>query len=858
MLSNRQAFLLFGCLFLYFSLYFLSPSVCFPQSSTKAEVDALYQKWRAMHKQGRYVEALNYSKELVPAGEKAFGKDHPNVAIFLDNLAQEYVNLGDYTKAEPICKRSLAIREKVLGPEHPAVSSSLNNLAILYEILGNYAKAESLHKRALANTEKVLGPEHPDVTPSLNNLAHLYYNLGDYTKAVPLLKRSLAIREKAFGPEHSSVSTSLNNLARMYHSLGDYTKAESLYIRSLAIREKAIGPEHPSMSTSLNNLAWLYAASDNFSRAHDLVKKAQQIDDKLIDQVMGFTNEAQKMKFLSIISGNLHVFISLVNQYLSSNLLARKDAIDVWLKRKGVILQAQKRFQEALIYSDDPEVVNAFQALAKTRARLSQIAFRGPGKEGVETYKKWVTDLEARKGRLEARLSQLSHAFAVQKKIAMADSETVAMALPKDSALLEFARIKRFNFKAKGKEKQWLAPRYLVFVLHAGKGDRVGMIDLGDAINIDKAIAEFKKEISNTKKIRGTGVIEASRKIYDLVFAKIKKELGDVKNIFISPDGNLNLIPFEVLQSSRGRFLTEDFTFNYLAAGRDVLRFGEIKEKGNISLLIGDPDFDLENTDKDSTITRLALRRKSEIDPNQSMDMRGFQFTRIPGTREEVQAIYDFFGDKQAELYIDKEALEEVLYSRDAPSILHIATHGFFLRDLELADIASESLDRGIVVHPLNAPSASGKKAKMNNPLLLSGIVLAGANNAIQSGDTERSDGIVTAEKILGLRLRGTDMVVLSACDTGLGEVKAGEGVYGLRRAFLQAGTRSLVMSLWSVPDVETKELMVEFYKNIKSRKMNRCKALRLAALREMKIVEERYGTDNPLFWGAFIFLGEP
>jgi len=857
-LSNRQAFLLFSCLFLYFFLYFFSPSVCFPQSSTKAEVDALYQKYREMHKQGRYVEALNYAKELVSAGEKAFGKDHPNVAIFLDNLAEQYVNLGDYTKAEPLCKRSLAIREKVLGPEHPAISSSLNNLAILYEILGNYAKAESLHKRALANTEKVLGLEHPDVTPSLNNLAHLYINLGDYTKAEPLLKRSLAIREKAFGPRHPVVSTSLNNLARLYHLLGDYTKAEPLYKRSLAIREKVLGPEHPSVSTSVNNLAELYAASDDFWRAHNLVKKAQQIDDKLIDQVMGFTNEAQKMKFLSIISGNLHVFISLINQYLSSNLLARKDAIDVWLKRKGVILQAQKRFQETLIYSDDSEVVNTFQALAKTRARLSQIAFRGPGKEGMETYRKWVADLEVQKERLEAKMSQLSHAFAVQRKIAMADSEKVAMALPKNSALLEFVRIKRFNFKAKGKEKQWLPPRYIVFVLHAGKGDRVGMIDLGDAINIDETIAEFKREISNTKKIRGTGVIEASRKIYDLVFLKIKKELGDVKNIFISPDGNLNLIPFEVLQNPHGHFLIEDFTFNYLAAGRDVLRFGEIKEKGNISLLIGDPDFDLENTDKDSTIMRLALRKKNEIDPNQAMDMRGFQFTRIPGTREEVQAIYGFFGDKQAELYIDKEALEEVLYSKDAPSVLHIATHGFFLRDIELADMASELLDRGIVIHPSNAPNASGKKVKMNNPLLLSGIVLAGANNAIKSGDTERSDGIITAEKILGLRLRGTDMVVLSACDTGLGEVKAGEGVYGLRRAFLQAGTKSLVMSLWSVPDTETKELMVEFYKNIKSRKINRCKALRLAALREMKIVEERYGTNNPLFWGAFIFLGEP
>jgi len=152
----------------------------------------------------------------------------------------------------------------------------------------------------------------------------------------------------------------------------------------------------------------------------------------------------------------------------------------------------------------------------------------------------------------------------------------------------------------------------------------------------------------------------------------------------------------------------------------------------------------------------------------------------------------------------------------------------------------------------------TNKKIKLENPLIRSGIALAGANHALKSQDPEKSDGIVTAEKILGLKLRGTDMVVLSACETGLGEVKTGEGVFGLRRAFSQAGAKSLVMSMWSVPDRETKELMVEFYKNIQSGNMNRCQALRKAALKEMKIVKRRYGTTNPLFWGAFVFMGEP
>jgi len=256
--------------FLVFSL-FSSLIPCLAQSSAESKVYELYQKFKEPYERGRYKEAMKFAKELVPAGEKAFGKDHPYTAIFL------------------------------------------------------------------------------------------------------------------------------NNLAGLYKSLGDYARAEPLYKRSLAIREKALGPEHPDVARSLNNLAALYATVDDFLKAHELFKKAQRIDGKLIDQVMGFTSEEQKMKFLSIKKGSLYSFMSLVGQYLSGNPPARKHALDVWLRRKGIILEAQKRFQEALVYSDDPEAIKTFQELAGVRARLSTLAFGGPGKEGVEVYKRWITDLEAQK-----------------------------------------------------------------------------------------------------------------------------------------------------------------------------------------------------------------------------------------------------------------------------------------------------------------------------------------------------------------------------------------------------------------------------------------------------------------------------
>ena len=805
---------------------------------------------------GDYAKAEPLYKRALAIREKALGPEHPDTGTNLNTLALLYHSMGDYAKAEPLYKRALAIREKSLGAEHPYTGASLNNLAGLYKSMGDYAKTEPLYKRALAISEKALGPEHPSTGQRLNNLAGLYYSMGDYAKAEPLFKRALAISEKALGPEHPDTGTNLNNLAMLYGSMGDYAKAESLYKRALAIYEKVLGAEHPLSGTSLNNLAALYAAQGDFHKASALHFRSLKIDKKLIDQVIGFASEDRQARFLATLHPSLEAALSLAAFHLKDDPSCRKQALDLWLRRKGVLLEAQRRFQEALVYSDDPEAVTTFQELARVRSRLSQLSFAGPGKEGPEAYREKMRTMEAEKQELEAKLSALSHAYAVQQKIQRADSAKVAQVLPVNTALLEFVRINTFNFKARGKENKWLPARYLAFVLPAGKGDNVALIDLGDAGRIDGAIALFKKQIAVPKDQSAPASLETSRKIHALVFAPLKQALGDVNEVFISPDGNLNLIPFEVLQGPDGRFLIEDYTFNYLAAGRDITGFGQIEEKGGKAILIGDPDFDLDPVEKSATLRKLSLAEASLGETtHRSAEMRGLYFKRLPGTREEVEGIQNLLGEK-AERYTGKAALEEVLRQQGAPRILHLATHGFFLKDQDLSALGEDDGSRTLKLVKFLDHRVKGQK--LENPLLRSGIALAGANCALKSGETNKSDGLVTAEKILGLRLRGTEMVVLSACETGLGEVKAGEGVYGLRRAFVQAGTKGLVMSLWSVPDVETKELMIAFYQNILSGKMNRVQALRQAALRQMELAKSRYGSANPYYWGAFVYLGEP
>ena len=788
---------------------------------------------------GAYDKAEPLYRRSLAIYEKTLGSEHPYTAVSLNNLASLYYKMGAYDKAEPFFRRSLAIHEKVMGPEHPNTAVALNNLAELYRTMGAYDKAEPLCQRSLAIYEKAMGPEHPDTALALNNLAVLYRTMGAYDKAEPLYQRSLAIREKALGLGHPDTAQSLNNLALLYYDMGAYDKAEPLYQRSLAIHEKVMGPEHPNTALALNNLALLYAAQSRNGEALTLMERVQEIDRKHIEQILGFAAEAQQSQFLAIHEANLYGYLSFIQQRFPDNPKAMRNALDIWLARKGILLEAQKRIQDVLAGDDNTKAQEIFANLKRVRQELARLVLGGPGEEGSAYYQKRIVDLTSQKEVLEGQLSRLSQAFAQQRKTRIATTAAVASALPQGAVLIEMARIRDFDFKT-GKRD---ASRYLAFVLPAGKDSDISLIDFGEADNIDKKAAAFKKSLGDSKTLPDD-LAKQSNDLYTLIFAPLTSCLGKSRQIFLSPDGSLNLIPFEVLRDDKGRYLIETHTFHYVSAGRDIAGYGMIQERGQKSLLLGDPDFDL---------AARTVSEDGERPLTRSRQMQGLTFSRLPGTKQEVEAIAALMGRSTCNTYTGKNARESVLMQRKSPRILHLATHGFFLSDQDWSSMMDEK-SRGITIKAREAPSGK-KPVRIENPFLRSGLALAGANRSLaQDGMT---DGILTAEKILGLNLRGTDMVVLSACDTGMGDVKNGEGVYGLRRAFTQAGAKSLVMSLWEVPDRETKELMVSFYKNLQSGKMDRAEALRNAALKQRQTVKSRYGNDHPYYWGAFVFLGE-
>lgn len=826
--------------------------------------------------QGRYSDAEPLYNRALEISEKVPGKEHPNTATCLDNLAGIYLAQGRHAEAEPLYRRGLEIREKVFGKEHPDTAISLNNLALLYYNMNRYSEAEPLYKRALAIQEKVLGKEHPDIALSLNNLALLYNAQGRYSETEPLYKRALAIREKVLGKESPDTAVNLVNLGTLYSAEGRFREAEQLYRRALAIWEKVLGKEHPDAAWIMNNLASLYAKTGRIDEAFQISERADKIDEKTILDVFRTSSENQKFEFLATVQENYEAFLSLIIKDLPNKPNALTSGLDTVLKRKGIVLEAISKERELILKSEKPEVRDTYRKLSGVSAVLSSLVLAGPGSMKMEEYRQRLDELRKEREELEKKLTGMSSEFALREKTRSANCKTVSEKLPSGSVLVEYVNLRPYNFKA----KKWGEPEFCAFILPSSKdmpsGEAVSpkLVPLGKASEIDNAVNIFRKEISRTRTLWQDGILdeaeaekrlaEKGKQLYSLVVAPIKNAVGDAKTLYIAPDGDLNLIPFGALQDETGRYLLENYRVNYLSSGRDLMGFDNKTDNNGKTLIIADPDYEMTGSDRVAASKTLlsANEQKEQMEQvalrgeSRSRDLSLTKWNRLPGTRKEADEIREILKGDNPKEFTDKSALEEIMKEVRSPRRLHIATHGFFMEDQDDMELLKAGT-RGQTFMSAEG-SFSGVPVKIENPLLRCGLVLAGANRM----GTEKlpegcDDGILTALEITGIPLAGTDLVVLSACETGVGKTKCGEGVFGLRRAFQLAGARTVVMSLWSVPDKQTQELMTDYYQRMKNDE-SKSEALRNAKLAMMKSRREETGSSHPFFWASFISVGEP
>ncbi len=794
--------------------------------------------------------------------EKKYGSEHPDVAHALLNLASVYGISSDKDfypdtakRAETLYQQALAILEKKYGPEHSELIGPLRGLAKTYSDQGDTAKAAQFYQRVLAIFEKAYGPESWQLESDVTALADLYCNIKDYAKAELLYQRALAIGEKAYGPEHFRVAEySLPKLADFYRDRGDYAKAEPLYQRMLAALEKTYGSTSVYLLNSLWLLADLYMAKEEYAKAEPLYQRAltfsqgsdtlwwslnklailyreqgnypaavaaQQRAVEVNESLLNYYSsgsENRTLNYLSRFEEETNRAIGLHAQFAPYSQQAFKLAITTLLSRKGRGLYEVSEALMALRRRAGPQEQGLFSQLAALRSQRSALTVRGPGDRDRGAWRRQLFQIDDKHQELETELLKRAKDFREQPR--PVTLEKIQEAIPQNAVLIEYLVYYPYNTKTHKND----APRYVAYLLF--KYSEPKWVELGEASIIDQAINELRLAWRDPRRL---DTRQLSRKLDQLVMMPLRRLIGSdsgIKHFLVSPDGALNLVPFAALVDEHNQYLVTRYLFTYLTSGRHLLRSHMRQDSQSAALVLADPAFD----GQPPTYSRSQRDIKPVygwVQPGAlNLDFANVKFRPLTGTASEAQALSRLLPD--AKVLTQGQATEAALKQISGPRLLHIATHGFFLPDAKI----------------------EGKTPFPTSELAFtrSGLALAGANQ-LKSGD---DDGLLTAWEVAGLDLWGTKLVVLSACDTGVGEIKNGDGVYGLRRAFVLAGSETQVMSLWSVSDQGTKELMVAYYKRL-LRGEGRGEALRQVQLQMLKNPARRH----PYYWASFIQSGE-
>jgi CHAT domain-containing protein/tetratricopeptide (TPR) repeat protein len=828
---------------------------------------------------------------------KGFGEDHPDYARSLNNLGALYESVGQYEKAEAQYKESLRIT-RVLGEDHPAYVLGLNNLGALYMLMAQYAKAER-HFNEAANIRERLGPDHPDFAQSLNNLAVLYIQTGRYDDAEPPLRLALEIDKKSYGEESHHYATGLANLALVYSHMGWADRAEPLWLKAAELTKKIFGDNHPRYATITQNLAVSYLMLNRTRDAMQTWHLSLEAEQHNLRSVFSFSSEAGMRAYLSTMENSLGGLVSVATTQGERYPELVANSMEWLLRRKGIILDTTVRFRQAQwLARSEPAMSQKLLHLNSLRQQMSNLPLNRPRGMSDAELKQKLGSLAEESGQIEAELNrrlseQQPQGQLPQKQVALDD---VRGKLGPRAALIDFLRTEVYDFKATGKQRHWKPAHYFAFILRGDGKAPPRMVDLGEAADIDAAISAVRGSIADFGRrwvADRSGSIreeeeeksykEEVRPLHDLLFARLRKELGDVKRVYLSPDGQLNLLPFEALVDASDKYLVESYQFAYLSSGRDLLRTTRGEGKG--AVIFADPDYDMKpaaRAEKAKTLlaesdaqsagrpdgramaTTPAPRPWASNTPppkvqQSSRQGRGGSWDRLKESPVEAALIereLGVAGYVPIRTYLGERALEEVFKQVRSPKVLHISTHGFFPEENDEGAAAEGQLD-------LSTGSIAfvGKQLLQRSatPLLQSGLVLAGANTIGQKPAEGGAvdDGWVTAEEIAMMSLQGTDLVVLSACGSGLGAVSSGEGVYGLRRAFQSAGARSIISTLSVVPDTESRDLMRRFYEGLKSRK-GKLDALHAAQLQLIGERRRKEKAAHPFFWASFVLSGSP
>jgi CHAT domain-containing protein len=742
---------------------------------------------------GNYTEAEAGLKQALEISKVQH--DSLALALVYNNLAMCYLDMNNLKGAESNMLISLTEAKKALKENESNYIKLQINLANIYKFEKKYNESEALYLKAIEVKEKKLGA-HPDLAHLKKGLAQLYMEMGKISEVEKLLTSAYGIDKRKLGEKNPATISVQQELANFYRFTNNNSKALELITEVVAFKKEIYGETHPNYIQALEDLALTQWQASRFTDAKNNYKTV--IDNTLnyINTFFNSLNDNDKTLYWEKTNTRLQRFYAFATANYNNDNELMSQLYNTVINTKGFLLSNSSKIRNIIFSSGDEALKNTYKHWLETKENLNQ-AYQ-LSKEELAEQKINLDSLKQRSNDLERELSQKSAAF----KDAKTDSnvvsyENIQKVLKPQEAAVEVVQLSEYKngFTDKGS--------YIALLI---KPTEIKLIELGNTVDIPKAILDFRDKTINQK---------PENEAYALTWKPLDHQLNNVSKLYLSLDGAYHQLSINALKDSTGKYLVDKYSIQFLGNTKDILNIKQtesLSTKPTSAFLIGNPLYG-----KNGTIDQL------------------------PGTETEVKNISKLLAAyhvKTTTLF-GKDATEAKVKEINSPSILHIATHGYFLADLSQMETNKV----------LGVDIAAAKE----NPLLRSGVLLANCDNVFDENyhaAASTENGVLTAFEAMSLNLDKTDLVVLSACETGLGSVKQGEGVYGLQRAFLIAGAKSIIMSLWGVSDEATMELMTLFYNNY-AKNGNKQQAF-ADAIKQLKI---KY--KDPYFWSAFVMLSK-
>jgi CHAT domain-containing protein/tetratricopeptide (TPR) repeat protein len=815
---------------------------------------------------GRFAEAERYARACLDAARKKPGTVAEAKAEV--TLAGLYYKTGRLDDAAPLMESALKTMTDQFGADHPDTVSVLHDLAALDWAAGRTDRAVAHGEKAWAGLEKGGATETPKAGLVLVNLGQAYLLLGRFDEAKNRLTRAVDLFLKLGRP--STDSATADNALATYHGLvGNLREADSLSRRAADTMRTVNGPDHPETCNALDNLATRRACAGDWRAAADQFDETRRLRRAFLWRTLPALSEDDQIRLIEVgerISRDAALSLAILRRDEPG--VAARSAEWV-LNSKALTLAALAERAVAAREPDNADAAALRAARDKVRDRLAMLATAAaqtpddaPAGAKTEATRGEYAALAKEELDLSRRLGLALPAGAREPD--WVTLERVRAALPADGVLVEYVRVYLMEYTADILKMPRPSYHYAAWVVPPVGGGEVALVDLGPAETVEHAVADALRAIRPGSAGEAASEQEA-RTALGALARLVMEPLGPLpkaaRRWVLSPDAALWLVPWAALPSGENRYAVEDHLIDLTASGRDLLAPASTAPAGRPAIF-ADPDYDLDPASVAAEARAQTLDRAGASPARASTSLRGARlpgaFDRLRGTLAEAAAVAPLlqtYAGEAPEVFLDKAASETVFKSLRGPKALLLSTHGVFLDAPGPATDARPSALR--LISPMGFDTARGGGAVVN-PLLRGSLVLAGYNRrdpAATGAGTD--DGLLTGLEVVGVDLRGTELVVLSACDTALGDALAGEGVAGLRQAFQLAGARSVVATLWKVDDFETYQLIAALFEGL-AHKRSTARALREAQLAVIADRRVRLGAADPHYWAAFTLTGDP